>query len=184
MNRRETVAALGLAVASVLLGTGGPGGLEARTHRILAFPAPDVDPEDPSFEVFYRLSQLVAGRDELDMAAARKLYPVFMQEPWGPKHIATAFTEIYDVLTNAEGPLSVAAIVRDGQIGEGETWFVSHLLTTWYLGIYYHEARVERLLYEDALMWERVGAWKVIPGIPSETSRQWMDPPAGHKRDG
>lgn len=123
---------------------------------------------------------LVTCHDDLDRSVSDRLYPVFMEEPWGPKHIATAYAVIH------------AAVPPDGltcepvhrvSLDTGEAWFVEHLVTTWYLGVYYHAERpTRRLLYEEALMFGPVADLLPIPLIEAVPYGDWSVPPAGQPR--
>lgn len=115
-------------------------------------PAPDAT-DTPSFEVFLALSQLVTLRRQLDVSIARRMYPLFLDEPLGRQHIRSTYAQLSSLATttNPDG--------RDpkAMLGKGEAWFASHLLTTWYLGVYYHERMPpHRVAYAEALMFDAV----------------------------
>ena len=59
-----------------------------------------------------------------------------------------------------------------------EKWFLHHIITTWYLGIYYHDKRTERVLYEDALMWDAVSDMVPAAGFSTGEYGYWENPPA------
>lgn len=133
----------------------------------------------PTFEIFYHLSQLICARETLDQTGARKMYRLFQSEPWGGKHIVTAYKEIFTQISKNKAEKSVAELITEGALGEGETWFVSHVLTTWYLGIYYHESREpERVLFEDALMWDTLKGYIYPPGFSEGEPGYWANPPS------
>lgn len=178
MNRRETVAAIAAGILTELLAPGGRAAAAAEDMPAMLAELPRIDdPENPSFDVFYRLSQWVTCRPDLSREDSRILYPVFMKEPWGTKHISTAFAEIRDALTGRTPPPALPEIITSGALGEGEAWFVKHLLTTWYLGIYYHETGDRRLLYEGALMFEAIADTHPIPGFSDREYGFWAEKP-------
>ncbi|MBI2509061.1 MAG: hypothetical protein HYV99_03530 [Betaproteobacteria bacterium] len=179
-KRRATLVGIADAILGAALATSAArSALAAETARLLSRTLPELnDPARPSFDVFYALSQLVTCRSRLDRKAAEKLYPLFMEEPWGPKHIATAYEGLTKALTKAPGACSAPELIASGALGKGETWFCTHLLITWYLGIYYHERKTVRVLYEDALMQDPVRNLTTIPGLTGGEPGYWIKPPA------
>ncbi len=144
----------------------------------LKLPAAGSADHPPSFEVFLALSQLVTQRQLLDEATARRMYPLFLDEPWGAHHIYTTYTQLLALLiTPAELPRHAHPALA-GKLGTGQAWFASHLLTTWYLGIYYHERTAPvRVAHSEALMYDLVH-----PYIPRRFDEggvfgAWGDPP-------
>lgn len=181
MNRKRRAALL--AIADAILGaalatSAARLALAVETARILGRTPPILnDPARPSFDVFVALSELVTCRSPLDQKAAKKLYPLFMEEPWGPKHIATAYEGLTKALTKGPGACSAPQLIASGALGKGEAWFCAHLLVTWYMGIYYHERKIVRVLYEQALMWEPVRGLTNILGLTGGKPGYWSEPP-------
>jgi hypothetical protein len=137
------------------------------------------NPFAPSFDVFLALSQIVLVRSRLNTDAARKLHKVFVDEPWGPKHIGHAYAVLRDELARQYRNRGARGQVSFSRLQEGERWFVGHLVTTWYLGVYYHEQRqTQRLLYEDALMFDTIRGVLPIPFLENVGFGAWADPPA------
>ena len=127
------------------------------------------DPSDPSFEVFVALSAIVLLRDTLDQAAAKRMYKLFMDENWGPQHITSCYRKICKQISGAPD------IVK---LTDGENWFVNHVITTWYLGIYYHEQHIPvRVSYETALMFRPIDDWLPVPFIAGVGFGNWQTPP-------
>ena len=92
-----------------------------------------------------------------------------MNEPWGAEHISGAYRKL------RQQPNESATVEK---LTEGEGWFVSHLLTTWYLGVYYHEKRpTQRVTYEHALMFDAVKDWLPIPLLESTGPGNWQKSP-------
>ncbi|KAB7613486.1 hypothetical protein F9L33_12905 [Amylibacter sp. SFDW26] len=172
LNRRSVV----LSLLSYGLGNTA---MAKETLRIFQNYSPSLnDPEHPSFDVFYHLSQLICCRENLDKDGAQTMYLLMQQEPWGKKHISTAYTEIKNGLENRQSDASIADLVEAKEIGDGEAWFVSHILSTWYTGIYFHEAQPkQRILYDAALMWDVVGNYIAPPGTRILEPGSWANIP-------
>lgn len=185
MNRRDAIASIGQAIISGMVATSvARAALTDEMTKLLALPLPEFDdPANPSFEVFHRLSQWVVGRESLDHDTSRKLYAIFLKEPWGIKHISTAFIEIRDGLSATGSTGTVPDLLRDDQLGKGETWFVTHLLETWYLGIYYHETGDSRVFYQNALMYQAIAQTHPVPGFSTRDYGFWADPPDNSRSD-
>ena len=135
--------------------------------------------ESPSFAVFLALSQRVTLRPQLDKAAARRLYPLFLDEPWGAHHIHSTYTQLRAALQTP----ATACPAPSGALGKGQAWFAYHLLTTWYLGIYYHERMPPvRVAYAEALMFDAV--WPELPRryVEGTGFGKWGDAPPARNR--
>ncbi|NBX04213.1 MAG: hypothetical protein EBR02_09205 [Alphaproteobacteria bacterium] len=141
----------------------------AQDETVIKAPAAPADAEHPSLQIFAALCAMVTLRDDLDHETTKKMYDVFMDEPWGPQHIAGAYQKMYHAL-GGKKPAT--------KLSDGESWFVSHLLTTWYLGIYYHEKRpTQRITYEHALMFNIIRELAPIPFIDSTGFGHWAHAP-------
>ncbi len=104
-------------------------------------------------EVFHKLSQWLTQRENLDKNDSDKVYAAIRQEPWGNEHVVQIYGKIAPLFAEENKTLDVAKLIDSQFFNDGERWFISHLLLTWYLGIYYHEEREDqRILYETALM--------------------------------
>jgi D-sorbitol dehydrogenase-like protein len=142
----------------------------------LVLPPPG-NPMFPSLETFRALSQIAFARTVLDETLVRRMYEIFMDEPWGPKHIGTAYAVLYRALGQAKSENWKLAEWLP-LLGPGEKWFVSHLITTYYLGIYYHEQRpTRRVTYEDAAMFDAIRGILPVPFLESTGFGTWTDPP-------
>jgi len=129
-------------------------GAEANPFPDLKLPEPGPTDRPPSFEIFLALSQLVTLRQQLDDAVARRMFPLFLDEPWGEHHIHSTYAQILSLTrTSGDELLQQAHPAASSTLGKGQAWFAAHLLTTWYLGIYYHERMPPvRVAYSEALM--------------------------------
>ena len=183
VSRRSLIAALigggiSAVAARYLMST-------AAAETVFSLKLPEAGPPNrtPSFEVFLALSQLVTLRSLLDEASARCMYPLFLEEPWGAHHIHSTYAQLLALLDEADKLPRHAHPFLGGKLGKGQAWFASHLLTTWYLGIYYHERTAPvRVAYSGALMHDLVR-----PGIPRRFDEgsgfgAWGDPPRMTKR--
>ena len=57
-------------------------------------------------------------------------------------------------------------------LAPGERWFVSHLVSIWYLGVYYHEQRsIQRITSDGALMYEAVRGLLPAPYVERRNCR-------------
>lgn len=135
---------------------------------------------DPRFEKFRTLSRIATFRDELDAGAMEKMFRVFMDEPWGPEHIDQCHAKISAAL-QSDADLRDRHELKDEvwKLSDGEKWFMSHLLTTWYLGIYYHEQRpTQRIMYETALMFDVIREYDIpVPFVEATGFGEWAKPP-------
>lgn len=122
---------------------------------------PDIDAADAaSFSLFLALSQLVTLRPLLDEQVARRMHSLFLDEPWGPHHIQSTYAQLVEAMEQAGGCSKPCPSAANIALGKGQAWFAGHLLTTWYLGIYYHERLPPvRVAYAEALMFDAVRPW-------------------------
>jgi|SRR5688572_14398444 hypothetical protein len=182
ITRRQL--ALGL-IAAIGGGAAGVWSLYRHDRTPLELNLPPVgNPFSPSYEVFLALSQIMVLRTKLDEEIARKLFAVFSDEPWGPKHIGHAYAVLRSELAQAGAGSGTTPVSVSG-LGEGERWFVSHLVTTWYLGVYYHEQRpTQRITYAGALMFDAVRGLLPITYFESVGYGKWINPPDGVDADG
>jgi hypothetical protein len=136
-------------------------------------------PEKPTLEVFTEVSKLVTLRDALDAETCKRMYAVFLDEPWGPEHILRLYEKISAALKHGVDKRkrpSLKAAAWD--FDDGEKWFASHLLTTWYLGVYYHEERpTQRVAYETALMFEPTRGLLPVPFVDALGYGAWQERP-------
>ena len=185
-KRRRVICASAASVLSGLLAT--PVSrllLAAETTKLLSQPWPELKKSKaPSFEVFYKLSQIVTCREMLSKDAAKKLFQVFMDEPWVEKHISTAYITLRKKLEETKANASLPALLEKGVLEPSEAWFVSHLITTWYLGVYYHHTTSPKLvLRQDALMWQATNGLVVQAGDPSLQPGYWASKPVDYQDD-
>lgn len=122
----------------------------------------------PSPETFASLCALVTTHDNLDSGTMSAMYKVFMAEPWGPEHMAGLYAKLTAALKGG----------KPATLTQGEAWFARHLLSTWYLGIYYHEERpVQRITYEHALMFRVLQGKLPVPYLEATGFGKWAEAP-------
>jgi hypothetical protein len=137
----------------------------------------------PSFPVFLALSQLVTLRPQLDEAVARRMYPLFLDEPWGAHHIISTYSQLRNVLQQPADNPNQTHPAAHGGLGKGQIWFASHLLTTWYLGVYYHERMAPlRVAYAEALMFAVVHPGLPVRFIENTGYGKWQGVPPGRNQ--
>jgi hypothetical protein len=176
VSRRQLAAAL-----TLIAGGGAAAFLSARpggTPTTLALP-PSGDPNNPTFEVFEALCGIVLARDHVDGALARRMYEVFKAEPWGSKHIGHTYAALRDAIAREGWTTRSGAASLLPHLDPGERWFVSHLVTTWYLGIYYHEKRpAQRITRDGALMYAALNGLAPVPYLEGYGFGRWADRPS------
>lgn len=128
-------------------------------------------------EDFATLSKAVTLRDDLPQEAVEKMYAVFKDEPWMAEHVTGLNKKIKKGLETVAGkrpPMKDPA----WKFSDGEKWFAAHLLTTWYLGIYYHEEReTQRVLFADALMFDPLSGVLPVTYLEATGFGKWAEPP-------
>lgn len=134
-----------------------------------------------SFDVFMALSRIVLIEADLDQALARQLYDLFLQEPYGPKHIAAAYAALRPAFVK-RGKRGGQETVAQTSLPYGERWFISHVVTTWYVGVYYHPDRPTKWLTRHGAMMYR-GVRDLVPSPYEESAGfgRWAAPPEPRK---
>lgn len=173
-TRREfcsLLAALGAFGLPVMAGCRRGGGLASERAWL---DCPDV--MKPGEEVFADLSRCCTGVEELPAAAVTRLHQLFALEPWGWKHIGTAYVQLADA-ARAHPGLTLDEVMALPPWRDGEAWFVKHLAITWWTGIYYREnQRPRHVLGREALCWQETG---IAPGWVAHGPELWAKPPQG-----
>ncbi|MFT6490712.1 MAG: hypothetical protein ACJAXQ_001495 [Parvibaculaceae bacterium] len=132
------------------------------------------EPEGRLFNTFKALSQIVTFRSDLHEPTLETIYRVFHDEPWMAEHTLTSYEQLKPFINQEIAPTSNPKLA----LGEGQKWFTEHLLTTWYLGIYYHDrTQPIRVAYEHALMFDAIKETQPIPLIDATGPRGWSSKP-------
>ena len=126
--------------------------------------------EQLDFKIFENLSKMVSLQSSLDLETTKKMFEVFKKEPWGKEHIVQLYNKLGSAIANPKKQIE--------ELNAGEKWFADHLLTTWYLGIYYHEKMPDqRITFEHALMYQVVKDIVPVPFLEAEGYGTWEEPP-------
>lgn len=143
----------------------------------------DLDKNAVDLNAFMRLSENLTGVFGLDQETALKILELIRAEPWGENHLAQIGRRVLPVFSDI--PLSTAArqqLFDSRRFSEGERWFIGHLLTTWFIGIYYHQTGDHLIDYRGALMHVALQDIRSIPGHCDGVFGFWSEPPAGARR--
>lgn len=177
VNRRTLLAALLNGAATAVAAHYWTGLASADSTPVLSISSDGI--EEVSFDMFYALSQLVTLRTHLDESVARRMYPLFLEELWGAHHIQSTYSELWATLRQTNSTPGHAHPAASGQLGKGQAWFASHVLTTWYLGVYYHERTAPiRVMHSDALMFDAAGTTLPRPYVEAGGFGFWGELPA------
>jgi hypothetical protein len=137
----------------------------------------------PTLGVFSLLSSVVTLRDDLNPEMMKEMYAAFLDEPWGPDHMLRCYRKIMAALPKKEIATERPPLADTSwQFDKGEAWFLRHLLTTWYTGIYYHEERqIRAISYEHALMFDAARDTIPVPFVDATGFGTWAEPPENIK---
>jgi len=130
---------------------------------------------------FRSLSSWVTYQSDLDDDTVEKMFSVFQKEAWGSEHIIQIYNKLAPLKRENLQPLQLENLLNEDRFfNDGERWFVSHLLTTWFLGVYYHEDHsTQRITYEHALMYKIATPNIPIPFLGAVPFEEWSQPPTG-----
>ncbi len=125
-------------------------------------------------KIFEDLSKMVTLQKHLDADTVADMYKVFISEPWGKEHIISLYNKLVQNFSNPNS--------QKIKLNDGEKWFTNHLLTTWYLGVYYHQERpTKRITYEFALQHQLINDIIPIPFIEAGGFNSWEEEPRSLK---
>ena len=134
-----------------------------------------------SLENFIRLSVFLTNVKQLDLETAERIYHRILGEPWGKEHLALITERIRALQIHAHTTLTLQQLLTSPHFmddaSKGERWFIDHLLTTWFTGIYYHQSGNHVITYRDALMHAALQDVRPIPGHCNAAFGHWADPP-------
>lgn len=132
----------------------------------------------PTLEVFSFLSSIVTLRDDLNPVMMKRMYEIFLAEPWGPDHMLRCYRKIMAALPKVKDTKRPPLKNDSWQFDKGEQWFLGHLLKTWYTGIYYNEERPSQIIsYDHALMFAATKGYVPIPFLDATAFGKWATPP-------
>jgi hypothetical protein len=143
----------------------------------LAFAATESSPRiADNLDRFIELSSAITGVKDLDRDTAQKILDLIRVEPWGKEHLSQIGEKIFpsgDDAHSAQTPLNPEKFT------EGERWFIGHLLTTWFTGVFYHQIGNHVVAYKHALMHTAIQDVRPIPGHCDGSFGFWSKPPVG-----
>ncbi len=177
ITRREFILKTGIAALAVL----SQSALALPLHAIAGESDVKISKSSLSLKHFYALSSWITYQTDLDHDTAQKMFKVFKSEAWGEEHIVQIYNKMAPLIYKSSKPLHVEVLIKDDVFfNDGERWFISHLVTTWYLGIYYHtDHATQRITYDHALMY-KIGAPDIpVPYIGAVPFEDWSRPPEG-----
>lgn len=141
-----------------------------------ASPADGPVSNDAALNQFIRLSEVLTGTDQLDRETAGKILERLQTEPWGREHLA----QITPKILGPDAPTDRQKLFDKTRYTEGEHWFIGHVLTTWFTGIYYHQTNYA-ISYRYALMHAAIQDVRPVPGHCNGEFGFWSQPPQGAK---
>lgn len=146
----------------------------------LAFAAPkEAKTVADDLDAFIRLSAVLTGVQQLDRETAQRILDVIRAEPWGKEHLMQIGGKLLPSGPDKPMPAMRQQLFDPKRFTDGERWFIGHLLTTWFTGVYYHQKGNQVVAYRNALMHVAIQDVRPIPGHCSGTFGFWADPPAG-----
>lgn len=138
-----------------------------------------------SFDVFMRLSRFITQTDQLGMETGRKIYSHILNEPWGKEHVQQIVGRWNELQAEYPSAVTLEQLLAtrhfQSEAAKGERWFIGHLLTTWFTGIYYHQSGNHVITYQGALMHKVLEDVRPIPGSCVDPFGYWAEPPQGYK---
>jgi hypothetical protein len=119
-----------------------------------------------TLEDFHNLSKWICCRHELNLEDTKKIFSVFEKEPYVKEHMKRSFQLIKDkYIINSEST-DFKSIWSEIPEQDGIKWFIGHVFTTWYLGIYYYEGiEPQKILHETSLMYLDMHDLGTVPFI-------------------
>jgi len=131
--------------------------------------------DDFSFENFIWLSQIITKQNNLDENISRKIYQLIMDEPYGDEHLKNVFTSFKQHRTIVGSDWEI--MINASNFSAGEQWFISHLLLTWYTGVYYHDKGNHHVTLKHALMYKKISNFRTPPTYCAGAPGHWDGPP-------
>lgn len=143
----------------------------------LAFATPETSISiADNLDLFIELSSAVTGVQNLDRDTAQKILDLIRVEPWGKEHLSQIGEKIFPSGNDSHSPQER---LNPASFTEGERWFIGHLLTTWFTGVFYHQIGNHVVTYRHALMHAAIQDVRPIPGHCDDSFGFWSKPPVG-----
>ena len=68
-------------------------------------------------------------------------------------------------------------VIKPADFSADEQWFISHLMLTWYTGVYFHESGNFNVTLQHALMYQNISQYRQPPTFCSGAPGSWSEPP-------
>ena len=144
-----------------------------------AAPEKDAAATVEDMKAFMRLSVFLTGVEKLDNEMAQKIFAYMFSEPWGKEHFEQVCAKLSPIFMVDSSIVPRWQLLYPNRFTEGERWFIRHLLTTWYTGVYYYEDKSQFIAYRRALMNAALLDVMPTPGYSDGPFGAWSTPPAG-----
>lgn len=128
-----------------------------------------------SFQGFYDFSKTITGFNELNVKYTRNVYDLIISEPWGKENLKNIISKISQLELTASS--NQKTIFKADNFDEGEQWFISHLLLTFYTGVFFHETGNKNISLKDSLMHQLQIDYRQPPTYCSGEIGFWAEPP-------
>lgn len=138
--------------------------------------------KDEDFQAFITISVFLTGVKKLDLDIARTIFDYLQAEPWGKEHLEQITVKLSPLLMAESMVVPRWQLLHPTRFNETEHWFVQHILTTWYTGIYYFEGASQFVAYQRALMNVALQDVRPIPGFSNGDFGFWGEPPTGAEK--
>ncbi|TMR62437.1 sugar dehydrogenase complex small subunit, partial [Streptococcus pseudopneumoniae] len=100
---------------------------------------------------------------------------LILEEPWGPENLQRIYQRFQDLQTI---PANKNTRIFDANnFNKDEQWFISHLLLTFYTGVYYHSEGNRHVTLQDALMYQKLSQFRQPPTFCGGVPGFWTQPP-------
>lgn len=139
--------------------------------------------KDEDFRAFVAISVFLTGVQNLDLEIARNIYDHLRAEPWGKEHLEQITVKLSPLLMADSLVVPRWQLLHPTRFTETEHWFIQHILTTWYTGIYYFEGTTLFIAYRRALMNVAVRDVMPTPGFSEAEFGFWSELPPGAENE-
>lgn len=135
--------------------------------------------KDEDFQAFVTISVFLTGVKQLDLEIAREIFTHLLAEPWGKEHLEQITVKLSPLLMAESMVVPRWQLLHPTRFTGTEHWFIQHILTTWYTGIYYFEDTSLFVAYQRALMNVALQDVMPTPGFSDGAFGFWSQLPPG-----
>ncbi|MDD2721894.1 MAG: sugar dehydrogenase complex small subunit [Gallionella sp.] len=139
--------------------------------------------KDEDFQTFITISVFLTGEKNLDLEIARNIYDHLRAEPWGREHLEQIAVKLSPLLMAESMVIPRWQLLHPTRFTETDHWFIQHILTTWYTGIYYFEDTSLFIAYQRALMNVALRDVMPTPGFSDMEFGAWSGLPVGAENE-